>query len=174
MRFATRCVRKNVPRRFTPSTRSKLFSLSSSRSPRTSVITPALFTRQSRRPKALQASSTMRACWRVSATSPRTKAAPAAARRRLEVVRHHVEAARLQRERDAAPEPAVGAGHQRCGLRHHSVPGGKSFGRNSTRSGHRMTSASTASIGSSMIITSLIASTMRIPATEQQIIRHSP
>ena len=37
-----------------------------------------------------------------------------------------------------------------------------------------MSSASTPSIGSSMIIVSLTPSRMRMPATAQAIIRHSP
>ena len=57
---------------------------------------------------------------------------------------------------------------------HHSVPGGNSFGRNSGICGQMMTSASTTSIGISMIITSFSASTMRILATAQEIIRHRP
>ena len=47
-------------------------------------------------------------------------------------------------------------------------------GRNSDTFGHTITSASTISIGTSMMPVSLMASRMRMPATEQAIIRHSP
>ncbi len=48
------------------------------------------------------------------------------------------------------------------------------LGRNSETFGHMMIKASTTSIGISMIIVSLIAERMLMPATEQAIIRHSP
>ena len=49
-----------------------------------------------------------------------------------------------------------------------------SCGRNSETRGQTITSASTISIGTSMIAVSLMASRIRIPATAQEIIRHSP
>lgn len=48
------------------------------------------------------------------------------------------------------------------------------LGRNSETFGHIMIRASTISIGMSMIIVSLIAERMLMPATEQAIIRHRP
>src|ERR1700741_5168677 len=57
---------------------------------------------------------------------------------------------------------------------HYSVPGGNSLGRKSGICGKTMIAASTSSIGTSMIITSFSASTMRILATAQAIIRHRP
>ena len=48
------------------------------------------------------------------------------------------------------------------------------FGRKSTMLGKTMISTSTPNIGASMIMVSFSASPIRIPATEQAIIRHSP
>ncbi len=48
------------------------------------------------------------------------------------------------------------------------------LGRNSDTLGHTMTSPSTTNMGISMIMVSLMASRMRMPAIEQAIIRHSP
>ena len=49
-----------------------------------------------------------------------------------------------------------------------------SLGRNNATSGHTIISTSTPSIGSSMIMASLSASTMRMPATAHEIIRQRP
>ncbi len=104
------------------------------------------------------------------------------------------EADRAQGQRDAAlrqaaePRTAAAAGAPAPVVR--SFPPGRaesppplsylrnsgeiSRGSNSATSGQMMTSASTRSIGISMIIVSFSASITRIPATWQAIIRHSP
>ena len=56
----------------------------------------------------------------------------------------------------------------------YNVPGGNRRGRNSGTLGQTMSTASTSSIGTSMIRVSFKASTMRILATAQAIIRHNP
>jgi hypothetical protein len=80
------------------------------------------------------------------------------------------ERARIERIRTrCAPPDGFTAS---CDYRRNS--GEMKDGRKSDTDGHMMTSASTSSIGISMIIVSLIASLILTPATEQAIMRHMP
>ena len=79
-RLANACVRKKVPRVLTVRQWSNAWGLTSSRSPRVSTVTPALFTRQASGPRARSASSSMGPCVATSARSP-LSATPRAPRR---------------------------------------------------------------------------------------------